>query len=102
MDLTLCKHCDHFVEENPFPESDIITRSGLTMTVRGYDRPIARWVHLDDCEQEYNHDAEPGETMDERHWHGIRPELFAEYPDGKVGPNSSMHDQRGKLPRQED
>jgi hypothetical protein len=30
-------------------------------------------------------------------WKALRPDLFHKHEDGKIGPNSSHHDQRGKI-----
>jgi hypothetical protein len=93
----LCKHCDHFVEENTNPE-EIIETTDTTIKVRyddGSTDIFARYVHLEDGEQEFDHDAEPGETRDD--WEKVRPDLFVEHADGKIGPNSIFHSQRGKI-----
>ena len=82
MPYNLCKHCDHFVEEN-----------GPTKPHFG-----SYHLHLEDGEQEFDHDAEPSDqahTLDE--WQELRPDLFHEHEDGKIGPNSSHHDDRGKI-----
>lgn len=76
---TQCKHCDHFVDDN---------------TAQG--EGIAANVHLEDGEQEFDHDAEPGETKTMAEWQAERPDLFKMHPDGKIGPNSIYHSQRGK------
>ena len=76
----LCKHCDHFVDENPAAGPG-----------------IAKFVHLEDGEQEFDHDGEPlgeGKTLSE--WRETRPDLFVKHSDDKIGPNSIHHDQRGK------
>jgi len=78
---TLCKHCDHFVDPNDCDEPG-----------------VARYVHLEDGEQEFDHDAEPSNlfhVLDD--WKRLRPDLFQEHPDGKIGPNSSHHSRRGKI-----
>jgi rubrerythrin len=67
----LCKHCDHFADEEG---------------------------HLEDGEQEFDHDPEPDGpalTLDE--WKAKRPDLFVNHPDGKIGPNSIHHSRRGKI-----
>lgn len=77
-----CRHCDHFVERSNNGEPG-----------------AAEWVHLDDGEQEYDHDAEPGvvagKTLSD--WQQARPELFERHADDKIGPNSIHHDRRGKV-----
>ncbi len=80
---TLCKHCDHFVEPNEEHETH---------------PEYAAFYHLEDGEQEFDHDAEPGESHTIDEWNELRPDLFQEHPDGKIGPNSVFHSQRGKLP----
>ena len=80
---TLCKHCDHFVEENP-------------AHVSGKD-DYATFLHLEDGEQEFDHDAAPSDqVMTGAEWKKKRPDLFFDYPDGKIGPNSIHHNRRGK------
>lgn len=80
MKETLCKHCDHFVDDNYGCEDD---------------NSLAKHIHMEDGEQEFDHDAEPGQVSDE--WDKIRPDLFKEYPDGEIGPNSQFHSRRGKI-----
>jgi len=76
---SLCKHCDHFVDENyPLEEG------------------LAQFIHLEDGQQEFDHDAEPGETKSGDEWGKQRPDLFKEHADA-VGPNSFFHDRRGKV-----
>ena len=80
---TLCKHCDHFVDPN----------EPLDTAPPGTDQ----FIHLEDGEQEFDHRAEPSDqthTLDE--WKRLRPDLFQEHPDGKIGPNSKHHSRRGK------
>ena len=82
----LCKHCDHFVDENTGIEPRNIHK-------------VTKYIHLEDGEQEFDHDAEPQEKDGERlsYWRANRPELFLAHPDGKIGPNSIHHNnQRGK------
>lgn len=83
---TLCKHCDHFVDPNDcledFPADE--------------QAHIAKFIHLEDGEQEFDHDAEPGETKLGHEWQRDRPDLFQEHPDGAIGPNSFFHSRRGK------
>lgn len=65
----LCKHCDHFVDED-----------GLHLYDEEHHNP-------DD-----HHKAEPrGEPRTLEHWQDIRPDLFFTYGDGLVGPNSQFH-----------
>lgn len=70
------ENCWHFIEDNSasfYP--------GMN---------IAEYVHLDDGEKEYDHDAIPSGdifTLDE--WRNRHPFLFKEFPDDKVGPNSA-------------
>lgn len=71
----LCKCCDHFVDEMYNPKGNT-------------------FVHLEDGEQEFNHDAMPGEPRDD--WQEVRPDLFTKHPDGKIGPNSYFHSRTGK------
>ena len=78
----ICRHCDHFIEENNPAECV----------------PRARFIHLDDGEQEYDHDAErSGQANTLHEWTTRRPDLFTKYPDGKIGPNSMHHSRRGKV-----
>ena len=69
---TKCARCDHFVE----PNGD------------GTDPMIASYVHLDDGEKDHDHDALPGQAARLAVWKIARPDLFREYADGKIGPNS--------------
>ena len=56
------------------------------------------WEHLEDGEQEFDHDAEPSEeSMTLCEWHAKRPELFVKLSDDKIGPNSSHFDRKGKI-----
>lgn len=77
MELYQCKHCSHFVEEVDEGEG---------------------WEHLEDGEQLFDHEAEPGseaKTLDE--WMEEHPALFKTFADGKIGPNSFINT-RGKIP----
>ena len=75
---TLCKHCDHFVD--PDPESP------------------CKFVHLEDGEQEFDHDPEPSDqTHTLAQWQVLRPDLFFKHPDEAIGPNSVHHSRRGKV-----
>ena len=77
----MCKLCDHFIEDN----------SGDTTP------GVAKHLHLEDGEQEFDHDATPsGQAHTLSEWEGLRPDLFKEHPDGKIGPNSVHHSRRGK------
>ena len=70
----LCAKCSHFVELD---------------TVDWPPRP--GYVHLDDGEAEYDHDATPSghrKVLDS--WKHDRPDLFETYADGKIGPNSAF------------
>lgn len=77
----LCTQCAHFVEEN---------YSALLEPTAGY----AEYVHLDDGEPEYDHDAVPGQSDTLAGWRRSRPELFGTYADGKIGPNSAYGPKR--------
>lgn len=79
---TLCKHCDHFV----IPNENYTPTSGF-----------AKYLHMEDGAQDFDHDAEPGATHRSEVWSRLRPDLTQVYPDGKVGPNSIHHHQRGKV-----
>ena len=69
-EYTLCKFCDHFVDADG---------------------------HLEDGEQEFDHDAEPSDqTQTLGEWRKLRTDLFRMHADGKVGPNSRHHSRRGK------
>ena len=82
--FTLCRHCDHFVDANEPLESA--------------PRGTAPFIHLENGEQEFDHDAEPGaETHSLDEWRKLRSDLFHEYPDGAIGPNSLDHSRRGKV-----
>lgn len=99
---SLCKHCEHFVDENYGAEEDFPGKvfDPLNPPPAGTDSTdwVAKYVHLEDGEQEFDHNAEPGETHTGDEWATLRPDLFHEYPDGKIGPNSIQHSQRGKAP----
>lgn len=78
----MCAHCDHFVAPNVAAEDD---------------PTLALYVHLEDGDQEFDHDAEPsGEirTLDE--WRTGRPDLFVKFRDGRIGPNSRHYPQRAR------
>lgn len=77
MNYTICKHCDHFVEPN-FEDT-------------------TKFLHLEDGEQEFDHNAEPSQqSMKLKEWTEIRPDLFIFHKDERVGPNSKFHHRRGK------
>lgn len=78
----ICRHCHHFVDP---ADADAI------------EGGPAPFVHLEDGEQEFDHDAEPAGQATLSEWKRRRPDLFHEYPDGKIGPNSSHHSRTGKL-----
>lgn len=80
--FSMCAHCDHFVTDND-----------------PWHAGLARHMHMEDGEQEFDHDAEPGaESMTSVDWYMERPELFMMFPDGKVGPNSAFFPgRRGKV-----
>ena len=77
--LTICMHCDHFVE---------IFIESINYFVESQTDTIAKHIHCCDGEQGFDHDAEPGETRTIAEWVSVRPALFTEYLDGKVGPNT--------------
>ena len=81
---TLCRHCDHFVDKND------------DWSWNGEDN--ARYVHLENGEQDFDHDAEPNHdsTQTLAQWRELAPELFIEHADGAIGPNSIHHSRRGK------
>ena len=72
--FTKCGRCDHFIEDN-------------TITVNGHD--VVGYVHLDDGDKEHTHDAGPGLTHTLPEWKMLRPDLFEEHEDGKIGPSSA-------------
>lgn len=94
---TLCKHCDHFVGPNPVLEGEVVKETFSTYCVLDNGTNIARYIHWEDGEQEFDHDAEPGEAHTSKEWAHLRPDLTREYPDGKIGPNSIHHSRRGKV-----
>lgn len=71
---TICDKCDHFV-----------------------DKDEEGFIHLEDGEQEFDHDAVPKESATLQEWQNNRPDLFLEHPDGKIGPNSLYHSRNGKV-----
>lgn len=79
MVYTLCTRCDHFVDANDGPPG------------------VSPFIHLENGEQEFDHDAEPGESRTLDEWRSVRPDLFALHADGMIGPNSAHHCRRGKL-----
>lgn len=81
-EYTICQHCHHFVD----PNDDYEPGNGN-----------AEFVHLENGEQEFDHDAQPSEeTKTLKEWEQERPELFKEYEDGEIGPNSIHFDRKGK------
>jgi hypothetical protein len=80
VEYTLCKRCDHFVDPD--------------------DSPKSGFVHLEDGEQEFDHDPEPSDqTHTLAQWRVLRPDLFVTHLDGAIGPNSTHHSRRGKIER---
>lgn len=89
--LTICSRCEHFIEDNYTPH-EVAAFTATTKTERlsdGSTIEIARFIHSDDGEKEHDHDPEAGTTMSVKQWKANRPDLFARYADGKIGPNSS-------------
>ena len=79
-EYTLCKHCDHFVDPN-----------------EPYQEGTAKFIHLEDGEQEFDHEPEPSDQVHTlAQWREIRPDLFVEHEDA-IGPNSIHHNRKGKL-----
>jgi len=79
----LCEHCDHFVDQNYIDGE--IRQPG-----------IAEYAHLEDGEQEFDHEAKPSsESHSLADWEKNRPDLFIDHEDA-IGPNSRHHSQRGK------
>jgi hypothetical protein len=75
---TMCANCDHFIEKNDADD------------IRDYP-DIAVFIHLDDG-KEHDHDAKPSiVTLTIAQWRAIMPNLFTEYRDGHVGPNSAFY-----------
>ena len=73
--------CYHFIEENPSYSKDNPFSYGGDL--------IAQFIHLDDGEKEYDHDAIPSGMIHRFSWWKMAwPQLFTGYPDGKIGPNS--------------
>jgi hypothetical protein len=79
--MFLCKHCDFFVEVNPF----------LDLNPKGY----AVWVHATDGNMDETvadtHNAEPDTEYVSLDWSEDRADLFIEHADGHIGPNSEFH-----------
>lgn len=78
-EYTRCLYCDHFVDAELDDDGETI------------------FVHLEDGEQEFDHDGVPSKVMTLAEWKTQMPDLFKEYPDGKIGPNSIYHSRRGKI-----
>ncbi len=98
--MTMCKHCDHFIGPNmAFDDDQIVETKDTTIRVKGDSIEYARFEHFEDGEQEFDHNPEPGETKTLAEWEAQRPDLFKAHPDGAIGPNSKHHSQRGKLAR---
>lgn len=91
---TLCKKCDHFVAKNDIGNGEFYVDDPKKPAT---EVGLARYIHLDDGDQEYDHDASPGETHLMKVWKALQPDFFTEYTDGKIGPNSIYHSRRGKM-----
>ena len=90
----MCAKCDHFVDDNILVKGDFYFDDPAKPAG---EEGLARFIHLEDGEQEFDHDAVPGgELATLSKWKLGRPELFIEHPDGKIGPNSIHHPRRGK------
>ncbi len=57
-----CKLCGGSMSENYFPSEDVTVVDGRTIRVRGYDRPIARYLHDDDLSDD-DHNAEADDEI---------------------------------------
>ncbi len=103
--LSLCKHCDHFVDLNDGADEDLAAGYAngiydpLNPPLPGTNTAgwVSKYIHLEDGEQEFDHDAEPGETRPDGEWNAHRPDLFLRHEDDKIGPNSIFHSRRGKI-----
>ena len=84
-------------------DDTIVSQDATTVMVRHLDGSVGkqcRYIHLEDEDHDFDHDAEPGESHSLDEWKKLRPDLFFEHKDGRIGPNSDYHhNQRGKLPR---
>jgi hypothetical protein len=81
---TICKYCDHFIDPN-YPDGQTIPEG------------VAKYIHLEDGEQEFDHEPSPGTTRTLALWKLVRPDLFKVYEDGAIGPNSCYYpSRRGK------
>lgn len=70
-----CAKCWHFIEPNDVGPDEFFT--------------YAEYLHLDNGEKEHDHDAAPsGDIRTLEQWEHDHPELFTEYSDGEIGPNS--------------
>lgn len=89
-----CAHCWHFIERNA-SNDEFIDYAGtqdqpdnqefLDYAGAGW----AEYVHLDNGEIEYDHDAAPsGDRRTLEEWKRDQPSLFHVFPDDRVGPNS--------------
>jgi len=89
--VSLCKHCDHFVEENDSGQD----RESYSDTQDRESYAVAAFVHLCDGQHhtpDDHHEAEPrGEPKPLETWKAERPDLFVTHPDGLIGPNSRHH-----------
>jgi hypothetical protein len=104
----MCKFCDHFITENIIEAPSKVLPDGLTLAVLQEDgtpqtdgeQPVVycRYLHLEDGDQEFDHNATPsGDLRPLEQWQAARPDLFRMYADGSIGPNSIYHSQRGKI-----
>lgn len=88
MQYELCRDCDHFVEPND-----------------AGDENLMQYIHLADNEDDNpasdpdgDHDAVPSGLTDTlAGWQCHRPDLFRDYGDGHIGPNSMAHVMPGRL-----
>lgn len=97
---TMCTKCDHFVDDNGSLDgvrASELQHIGPAFVTFRDGSTMARYVHFEDGEQEFDHDAQPGETMTGEDWKQVRPELFTMYTDNCIGPNSAHHSRRGKV-----
>lgn len=105
---TMCKHCNHFVEDNTIIIDDyakispVKERHELFVEFKDGTK-MAKYIHLENGEQAFDHDANPGNlTLSLEGWKKEKPLLFKKYKDGEVGANS-MHSPlylEGKIKRE--
>lgn len=75
IEYEICAKCDHFIE------FDQVLLDGSP-----------HFLHLDDGEKEHDHSAaSSGDSRMLIDWRLQRPDLFTEYADGAIGPNSAFH-----------